>query len=263
MRKAIAYKIIVFLLVLSIGKIASAQQNDSTRVPAHFGFSTTVTDNGISIIPTFTLGRPALVFDLNVGSRFSFEPQLRFALDAKPWAFVLWLRYKLVRKNRFKMNIGVHPSYVFKTVPLSENGVTKEYVTTQRYLAAEFSPNYMVGKNISIGLYYLVSAGFPESVNKLTNFITVNSNFSHIHLLNDFYMRFSPQLYYLRIDAREGVYYSTSLTLAHQKSPFSFQYLFNGPFHSDIVGGQNFISNISLIYSIHKNYFPVKLPHLF
>ena len=236
-----------------------SQKADSTLYPTHFGLNTTITNNGISFIPTFTLGKPAVIFDLNMGKRFTFEPQFRFSLEGKPWSFVLWMRYKLIKSNRFFLNVGGHPSFVFKVVPLTENGVTREYITTQRYLAAEVSPNYMVAKNISVGVYYLLSYGFPESVNGVTNFLTVNSNFYHIGVTKDVYLKFNPQLYYLKIDAHDGTYYNAAITLAHQHSPFSFQYLFNGPFHSDIVGGKEFVSNVSLIYSFSKKFSPTKL----
>nr|MBP6073208.1 hypothetical protein [Flavobacterium sp.]MBP6100608.1 hypothetical protein [Flavobacterium sp.] len=62
-----------------------------------FSGGITVTNNGISLLPTFTLGKPAAIFDFAVKSkRWSFEPQLRFSLEGKPWSFVFWGRYKVI-----------------------------------------------------------------------------------------------------------------------------------------------------------------------
>lgn len=77
----------------------------------YFGFSTTVmaveildstskfkptlikgnlqlTNNGISPVPYFTLGEPALLTNLYLTKgRFSFTPAFNFDLKAKPWSF--------------------------------------------------------------------------------------------------------------------------------------------------------------------------------
>ena len=45
----------------------------------------TVTNKAISLIPTFTLGKPAAIFDFAVRKgAVSFEPQFRVGLNGKP-----------------------------------------------------------------------------------------------------------------------------------------------------------------------------------
>lgn len=59
-----------------------AQKRDSTFF---FKSDLSITNNGFSIIPAFTLGKPAALLDMKMGNnRLSFEPQFRFALEGRP-----------------------------------------------------------------------------------------------------------------------------------------------------------------------------------
>jgi hypothetical protein len=72
-------------------------KNDSTKGIHHYGTVVSVTAKGISTIPSFTLGKPAVIFDVAMGTRkLSFESQFRFSLEGKPWSFLFWWRYKLL-----------------------------------------------------------------------------------------------------------------------------------------------------------------------
>ncbi len=72
-----------------IGHSLLAQDAIPTIPTGQFGGVITATNNGVSIIPSFTLGRPAVLFDLSLSvEHFSFDPMLRFGMDGKPWSFV-------------------------------------------------------------------------------------------------------------------------------------------------------------------------------
>lgn len=149
-------RLFLFFVLINISGIVFSQKDDDTINAGHFGGAITVINYGISFIPNFTLGKPAAIFDLNIRKRkLSFEPQFRFALDGKPWSFVFWWRYKLLNNDKFQINVGAHPSVVFNQVP-SENGVSKETTIAHQYLAGEFAPNYLLSKNIIVGLYYFM-----------------------------------------------------------------------------------------------------------
>ena len=86
------------------------QQADSTKSISHFSGAVSLTNNGISLIPTFSLGKPATIISLSMGrGRLSFEPELRFSLEANPRSFLFWWRYKLVRSDKFAINVGIPP----------------------------------------------------------------------------------------------------------------------------------------------------------
>src|SRR5262245_46043358 len=67
-----------------------------------------VTNNGISLIPTFSLDKPAAIFDMSVRrNKFSFDPEFAFSLhDGKPWYFLFWFRYKIVNTEKFRFTAG-------------------------------------------------------------------------------------------------------------------------------------------------------------
>jgi hypothetical protein len=249
-------KKITFLIFLSIFlHSVYSQETDSAKFDRHIAGAVTVTNNGISVIPTFTLGKPAAIFDLSVGGKkLSFEPQFRFALDGKPWSFIFWWRYKLVNNEKFRVQMGAHPAFLFKTVTATTDGVTNEIIQAARYFAVEFSPNYKVTKNISIGMYYLYGHALQKDGLQYSHFLTVNSNFSNIRLSKEIYLRFFPQLYYLKMEQDDGFYVTASATLAHRNFPLSVQSMVNLPIKTNIPGGDDIVWNVSLIYSFNHEY---------
>jgi hypothetical protein len=96
---------VLLVLVLSmLTHFSFSQKNDSTKGIRHYGTVVSVTTKGISTIPSFTLGKPAVIFDVAMGTRkLSFEPQFRFSLEGKPWSFLFWWRYKLLTTDKFKL----------------------------------------------------------------------------------------------------------------------------------------------------------------
>jgi hypothetical protein len=243
----------ISLLLLNLSFFAFSQKTDSLKAPLHVGGGVTVTNNGISFIPTFTLGKPAAIFDLSIGRKLSFEPQFRFALEGKPWSFVFWTRYKLVKTDKFAVTLGAHPAILFKTITETKDGVTSEYIRAQRNLAAEFSPSYFLTKNISIGVYYLYGYSLESYAVRNVHYLTLNANFYRISLPSDFYLKFTPQVYYLNMDKQDGYYWSSILTIARKNFPISVSGLINQAIHTEIVS-KELVWNVSLIYSFGNEF---------
>lgn len=62
-----------------------------------FRGTASVTHNGISLVPSFYYGEPALLIDLKfMKGKLSFEPDMRFDLEGKPWTLIFWLRYEAI-----------------------------------------------------------------------------------------------------------------------------------------------------------------------
>jgi hypothetical protein len=79
----------IILTFSLLTQLPFAQRIDSLRIPNNFSGAVTVTTKGISTVPNLTLGKPAAIFDLSMGKRnLTFEPQLRFALEGRPWSFL-------------------------------------------------------------------------------------------------------------------------------------------------------------------------------
>jgi uncharacterized membrane protein YGL010W len=245
---------LLFAVFLFLTQFCFSQNSDSTNVVNHFGGAVTVTNNGISFIPTFSLSKPAVIFDLSVGRRLSFDPQFRFSLEGKPWSFLFWWRYKLLKTDKFSVNLGSHLGLAFNTLKDTTNGFTSENIIAKRYLAGEFAPNYFLAKDISIGIYYLYSRGIDNGTTRNTHFLTINTSFSKIRLVKQFYLKFTPQVYYLKMDQQDGFYFTSALTLANRKIPISISSVTNKVIQTRISASQNLVWNISLIYAFNKNY---------
>ena len=234
--------------------VYAQKSNNEKKTGYLFGGSVDITNNGISLLPSFSLGRPAAILDMKVGRKLTFEPQFRTGLDGKPWSFIFWWRYRFMQEKKFNIRVGAHPAVLFRTQQVVSNGVPKTVQESLRYLAMEIVPNYQLSKNVSIGMYYLKGHGLQDDAVVNSDFITFNANFSHITLVDKFYLKLHPQLYYLRMDEQDGFYATATIGLAREGFPVFIQSIVNQPFESDITGGQDFIWNISLIYAFSNNY---------
>lgn len=246
---------LLFFILLNLFNISYSQKPDSTKVINYFGGGITVTNNGISLIPTFSIDKPAVLFDLTAGrGKISFEPQFRFSLEGKPWTFFFWWRYKLVNTSRFFVRVGVHESLSYSTLPVLTDGESKETIITQRYLAGEFAPNYFLTKNISIGLYYLYSYGIDNEYVRNTHYVMLNMNISNIKLSDKFFLNYIPQIYYLRINKNDGYNVTSTLTIARKNFPVYFSLFGNKTIKSNVPGHKDFVWNASLIYTFNNQY---------
>jgi hypothetical protein len=224
-----------------------SQSSDSTKTTVTA--AVTVTNNGISLVPAFSLEKPAAIFDLSVKrKKISFEPQLAFGFEqAKPWYFLFWLKYKMIDKPKFNFDIGFHPGFVFSTTNIVTNGVSQEYFTTQRFFVGALIPTYTVNEKLSIGGYYHHAFGYNSNL-KNSDFLSLNVNFSSINLGNKYFIKAVPQVYFLKMDDKHGYYVSSEFTLAERDFPLSAITLLNQKIDSEI-SGDDFLWNISLRYS--------------
>ena len=229
---------------------ATAVFSQETAKIRTFSGAITATNNGISTFPNLSLGKPAAIFDFSVGSkRWSFDPQLRFSMQGKPWTFIFWGRYKVINDKKFKFTIGAHPAFSFKEENvLALNGDSKTVMNVYRYAAAEFVPNVILSKNFSVGLYYLYSHGVDPGTTTNSHFIKLNTAISNIKLSESSFLKWQPQAYYLKMDSREGYYASSVLTLTTKNCPFAVSSIMNKIIKSDIPG-DDFVWNVSLVYN--------------
>jgi hypothetical protein len=128
------------------------------------------------------------------------------------------------------------------TVTVTTDGVSQEIIRAQQ------------SKNISVGMYYLYSYCLEKDVVKNTNFLGLRCNFLNIKLSDQFFMRFNPQIYYLKMDENDGFYFNSILTLVRRNFPLSISSLINKTIQTEIPVGESFLWNVSLIYSFNKEY---------
>lgn len=246
---------VVLLIFVSLGLQQSihAQESPSSTYRYLKG-SITATNNGISIIPSFTLGRPAVFFDMSYGGeRLSFDPMLRFAMDGKPWSFVFWWRYKIIKNEKFTLSAGIHPAFMFAEKEVVIGNGTETMLTTKRFIAREIAPTLKLSSKVSLGIYYLHGNGFdPDSPNS-TDFVSLNTIIDSLPLFRDFSLSLNPQLYFLKIDNDRGAYVTSTFTLRKKEFPLVFQSVINQKIKSE-VAGEDLLWNIGLVYSFNKKF---------
>ena len=231
-----------------------SQKADSTKPIKQFSGTASITNNGIALVPNFSLEKPAVLFIMSLGGeRFSFDPDIHFGLDGKPWTMLFWARYKLITQSKFRLHTGAHLGMNFRNTLISINNIPSENSIARRYLAAELAPNYYFTKNISTGAYYLYSRGLDNGTTKNNHFLTLNANFSHLALTKDFYLRINPQVFYLYQDGREGYFTTGLIALAKNNFPLSVSYLVNKRISGNILS-KDFINSFSLIYSFNQKF---------
>jgi len=202
--------------------------------------SVSANTNGFSLVPTFSLGKPALQTGLNFSgshSRLSFHPQVWYSLlDYKPWSLIFIWRYKVTNKNRFSFAVGTHaPAINFKSATVIENGVPTDVVKARRfYPALELIPTFKINKSTSIGLYYLLGGGIDKEVSSINNFISLRADINKIKLSKGLFIRFNPQIYFLSIDQNAGIYSAMGLNLCVNNFPLNISTNFNTAIKSSI-----------------------------
>lgn len=235
-------KHLFLILILLIPIVSTAQIKLSGNV--------TLTSKGVSLIPSLTLDKPAIMTDLSIGKgKFSFDPSLRFSVEGKPWSFIFWFRYKPLNTGKLRLTVGAHPAFSFKEVTATFSGTERTFMSVRRIIAGEIYPNYYFTKNISAGIYYLYSHGFDYGITKNTHFLSLRSRIADILPLGDVSFSLNPQLYYLRMDSGEGSYFSNTLTASKINCPVSISFLTNTPIKTNILAGNSFLWNLSLQYS--------------
>ena len=233
-------------------RVSYAQRADSTAQVINFKSTTSLTNNGFSFIPAFSLGRPAAIFNLNGGKRFSFEPEFRFALeDGRPWSFIFIWRYKLIAPKKFQLTAGSHfPAVPFRVLAYQTDPDVKNTLAVSRVIPVELTPNLIVSKNTSVSLFCLYAKGVSDDAINHTSLVSLRV-VSAVPLNDNLTLRINPQLFHLRLDARSGYYFAANVTLLSRKTPFSLGSTINKPLQTTI-GGKSFDWNLSVAYSLDR-----------
>jgi len=229
-------------------------QTDSTSKIVNFRVAASVTNNGFSFIPAFSLGKPAAIFNFNIngGKRFSFDPEFRFALkDGRPWSFIFIWRYKMINQKRFQFIFGSHfPAVPFRILAYENTPEIKNTLAVSRVVPFEFTPNLIINKNHSLSAFILYAKGISDDAVNHTSVFMIRS-VSSFPLSKNVKLRVNPQLFKLNLDEKSGYYFASNFTLSSNKTPFYLGSTINKAFDSNI-GGKAFNWNLSLGYAIDR-----------
>ena len=81
---------------------------------------------------------------------------------------------------------------------------------------------------------------------------------SNIPITKNIVARFSPEIYYLKMDDNDGVFLNTTFLISKKNFPVSVSALINKPLKSNIPSEYDFLWNVGLSYTFNKNYREVR-----
>lgn len=246
-------KLLYTILFSLVFTFVTAQSTDSTKNITQFSGSVGITNNGFSIIPTFSLNSPAAIINLAWRKkRFSFEPDIRLVPDASKGGMIWWLRYKIINKQKFGLRAGVHPAFSLIKRQDTEDGITKEVTEMLRFGAFELVPSYQISKKIGLSAMYLEGHGFQKHGPQTTRVLFLNTAFTDLGLSQNLRLNLFPSVFFLNTDGYRGDYFTLTMVLLHKKSPFSLSSTINQTFKSNIPGNKDFMWNVGLNYNFNK-----------
>jgi hypothetical protein len=249
-------RLIFPLLLIVITYTLSGQRSDSTISKGNsYGGAVTIQSKGISTIPNLTLGKPAAIFDLKMGRKLTFEPQFRFSLEGKPWAMVFWWRYYGSVGDKFKVTLHTNYSLAYKSLNYyTSSGIEQEIIRTTSYLVAAVQPNYQINKYVGVGLYIFYNHGLESYITQNTVMLSLRSSFSNIPITKNISGRINPEIYYLKMDDNDGVFFTTRFLISKKNFPLSVSGLITQPLRSSIPSDYDFIWNVGLSYTFNNKY---------
>ena len=249
-------KVISLLFLVSISYSLLAQNEDSSAPKINnFTAVVTIQSKGISTIPNLTLGKPAIIFDMKLGRKLTFEPQFRFSLAGKPWAMVFWSRYYQTISKKFKMTYSANHSLSYKSInSYTTSGTSQEIIRATRYLAGTMLSNYQFNKYIGVDLYLFYTYGIEKFITRNTYMVSFRPSFSNIPISKNIVARVGPEVYYLKMDDKDGVYLNTTFLISKKNYPLSISALINKPLKSGIRSEYDFLWNVGLSYTFNKKY---------
>lgn len=251
-------KFSIVTLALFFAQISYGQK-DSTKSISSFNGSIGFTNNGFSIVPTFSLNSPAVIMNFAWRKdRFSFNPDIRLVPDLTKGGLLFWFRYQAIEQKKIGLRFGVHPALTLIRRNVEENGTSTEITEVLRFLAGEIVPSYQINPNWSISAVYLQGNGLQKYGPQQTQVLFLNTSISNIKVGGDFRFQIIPSFYFLKTDGATGKYLSITGILSNKNTPFTLQSIINQTFSSNIANNKDFMWNVMLAYNFSKDFNDIK-----
>src|SRR5450631_1858472 len=143
------YFFLLFLFIFTV--ICSSEPGDSLKTKLKAVATFSLNSNGISSIPGFSLGKPAVMASVSIAKhRFSYDPTLAYGLDFKGWFIDSWLHYRLIDRPHFEFRPGFNFSTFFSDYKNQDETIHQ----AQRYFTIEFTGIYKFSSNSSLTVGY-------------------------------------------------------------------------------------------------------------
>jgi len=241
-------KISFCLILLSIFTVSySNEKADSSKTKLKANATVSLNSNGMSVIPAFSLGKPAIMAELNLAKgRFSYDPILAYGLNLKPWVIDNWLHYKIMVKPSFELRAGLDISAYN-----SEYQVEDELIwQSQRYYGFEMTALYKFTPNSTFTFVYLNDRGQDEGTIK-GHFLNMVGEKSEMYVGKNVFLNASVQLFYINYEGNnDGLFISPKISSMVRDVPFFIYFQAVQPLVVNISSSLGFRWNLGLAYTL-------------
>jgi len=238
------------LLVLLLAVITHAESkafvSDSSWTKLKASCTVSLNSNGISSIPAFSLGEPAIMSFITLSKgRFSYDPVLAYGLDLRPWFIDNWLHYHIIDKPAFKLRTGFNFSVFFSDLPLSE----EEILQGDRYWALELAGVYKITSGTILTLMYWNDRG--QDPGTLTgHFISLTGEHNDMRIGRSLLFSAALQFFFIDYDGNsDGLFVCPRLSTALGGIPASLFLQVTQPLKTNISPAPGFEWNLGVSYS--------------
>jgi hypothetical protein len=241
-------RIIICLILFFIFTVSfSKEKADSLKTKLKAGATISLNSNGISVIPAFSLGKPAVMAEINlVKGRFSYDPILAYDLNLKPWVIDNWMRYKIIVKPSFELWAGMVVSSYNSEYQSSDELIWH----SQRYFGYEMTTLYKFTQNSSLKFVYLNDRGQDEGTTK-GHFVNLEGAKSEIYIGENVFLNVNFQLFYIDYEGKnDGLFIAPKISSMVRDIPFFIYFQAVQPLHSNMSTSPGFRWNLGLAYSL-------------
>lgn len=241
---------IAFILFAATTNVQGQETTDTGRLIIQSSGVLSVTTNGISPVPAFSLGKPVVSAFLSLrNKRISYNPEIAFSLDGVPWFLNSIFRYNLIEKSKFKLRTGLMWGISFSNPVINLNSSIRDITKAERLLLIELIPEYKLSENVALSLTAYKARNFDSGLVNKFSYFSITNRITKISVYKRVYTSLFPQLYYLDIDGSNGFFVSGIFGFGLEELPFFLSVQMNQTITTTISPAPAFEWNISLAYS--------------
>lgn len=242
---------IMFLCVFTISY--SLEPADSSKTKLKAAGTISLNTNGISSIPAFSLGKPAVIASVSlIKNRFSYDPQLAYGLNFKAWFIDSWLHYKLIDRPHFEFRPGFNFSTFFSDYTVHNETTLKDETIrqAQRYFTLEFTGIYKFSSNSSLTFGYWNDRGQDKGT-LMGHFFNLVGEKSDISIGKSVLLTVDLQIFYIDYQGKnDGLFLSPKISSSVRNVPFTLFFQPIQALYSNISPFPGFRWNLGVAYAL-------------
>lgn len=241
------------LLLLSLILIVPAEirafVSDSTQTELRASCTISLNTNGISTVPAFSLGEPAIMSSITfLRGRFSYDPLLAYSLDFRPWFIDNWLHYRIVDRDAFKLRTGINFSMFFSDIKIPEAQISKG----ERYWALELAGIYNITSRTVLTFMYWHDRG-QDPGTLIGHFFSLSGEHNNMSIGQSLLFSTALQVFYIDYDGNnDGLFVSPKISSSVRSFPLALFFQATQPLMTNISPYPGFEWNLGISYSFWK-----------